>query len=990
MKVLGLLGQKTDEGLSGLGRLWDELTGGISEKTAALRAEGEALKPQTGSLGEGTGTARDYLSPPKQTELDRLVSQRIQLLGMKGQGYSPEYASGLLKFGEEGMTQEARMARAAEQGFEGPFYRWTEGGQGRVVRTPESDKGLKFGPAGYASPQPEYGARYVDPSKANVQQLMARGPLADLNEVDRVSQSLIAQRKEAGLPQWPGHQQHWAEMQDALKAEGYRGVRYGDKEVASFEPEINMRSTSATFDPASKGGLLGGVGGATVIGGLLAGPQEAEAGAGSKILGQISDIGFFSPLERAVGGLSQQKGTGDQMLAMIQKQAGVKPEEVQWTGLGDFLTGKPSVTKGEIEDYLINNRVELQEVKLQAPAINLESPYATPEVRRILEQHQGQAPDAIQLALTNDYDAYKSLERVNPNLVNLDDWEDVVLNDVLNVQMPYQTADEWQGAIRTAEQAGDFNTAEQLTRAWEANEGLGPAGLPKFGQYTTPGGSNYRELLMTMPKQRAVQPAEYTSGWTVETVSENPYVGQRQIVIRDASGNIRGQRSGFRGTDQEAIDNTVSAMANQRTKEAEAALNFRSSHYDQPNILAHTRVKDYTQDGQKILHVEEVQSDWHQAGRKKGYFGENERKAKEISAEWKKVEDELAPLQRRLRDLEGAYNASAYSDEIASLKNKIAPLMQKNDEYKRMLDELSPNYGAVPDAPFKKNWHELMTRRILQEAADKGYSRVTFTTGRTQADRYDLGKQVEAIYYDKKHGKLTAYDHDAYQVINETVPEEKIADYIGKEAAEKLMRPEYTIKSRDHVQELSGQNLRIGGEGMKGFYDNMMVKAFNKEGKKYGVKVEPYTLKTGKNGEQVWSMEIPPEMRAKRKAEGSPMFAAAPFSLLGAGAMAPDKDAQAAMIAENIRQTPLSAFDLNAKPQAEMRAPRYGVLADIAGAFESGSRNDLLGSGESAARVANALAYGQRPGILDTIIGSFEAVDPITWTSLLGAMTKGR
>ena len=512
----------------------------------------------------------------------------------------------------------------------------------------------------------------------------------------------------------------------------------------------------------------------------------------------------------------------------------------------------------------------------------------------------------------------------------------------------------------------------------------------KFSQYTTPGGSNYRELLMTLPKQKAVQPAESTSGWTVETVSENPYVGQRQIVIRDASGNIRGQRSGFRGTDQEAIDNTVSAMANQRTKEAEAALNFRSSHYDQPNILAHTRVKDYTQDGQKILHVEEVQSDWHQAGRKKGYFGENERKAKEISAEWKKVEDELAPLQRRLRDLEGAYNASAYSDEIASLKNKIAPLMQKNDEYKRMLDELSPNYGAVPDAPFKKNWHELMTRRILQEAADKGYSRVTFTTGRTQADRYDLGKQVEAIYYDKKHGKLTAYDHDAYQVINETVPEEKIADYIGKEAAEKLMRPEYTIKSRDHVQELSGQNLRIGGEGMKGFYDNMMVKAFNKEGKKYGVKVEPYTLKTGKNGEQVWSMEIPPEMRAKRKAEGSPMFAAAPFSLLGAGAMAPDKDAQAAMIAENIRQTPLSAFDLNAKPQAEMRAPRYGVLADIAGAFESGSRNDLLGSGESAARVANALAYGQRPGILDTIIGSFEAVDPITWTSLLGAMTKGR
>lgn len=250
MKILGLLGKTTDEGLSGLGRLWDELTGGV--------------KPE----------------------------QVPQVEAMRTQGYSPEYAGGLLKFGEEGMTQEARMARAAEQGFEGPFYRWTEGGQGRVVRTPEVDTGLKFGPAGYASPQPDYGARYVDPTKSNVQPLMARGPLADLNEVDRVSQGLIAQRKEAGLPQWPGHQQHWAEMQDALKAEGYRGVRYGDKEVASFEPEKNMRSVNATFDPDAPPSLLASrpeaaVGAAALGGGLLATDamnNEAEAGGLIKLL----------------------------------------------------------------------------------------------------------------------------------------------------------------------------------------------------------------------------------------------------------------------------------------------------------------------------------------------------------------------------------------------------------------------------------------------------------------------------------------------------------------------------------------------------------------------------------------------------------------------------------------------------------------------------------------------------------------------------------
>jgi hypothetical protein len=694
-------------------------------------------------------------------------------------GTSPEYASGLLKFGEEGMTQEARMARAAEQGYEGPFYRWTEGGQGNVVRTPESDKGLKFGPAGYASPQPDYGARYVDQTKANVQPLMARGPLADLNEVDRVSQGLIAQRKQAGSPQWPGHQQHWAEMQDALKAEGFRGVRYGDREIASFNPEKNMRSINATFDPDAPPGLLASrpeaaVGAAVLGGGLLAGGfEEAEAGVGGKILGQVSEMGFFSPLERAVGGLSQQKGTGDQMLATIQKQAGVKPEEVQWTGLGDFLAGKPSVTKAEIEDYLLNNRVELKEI---------------------------------------------SLESVNP--------------------YPYKTGDEWQAAVSAAERRRDWDEVERLHNAWETEQGHGPAGAPKFERYTTPGGSNYRELLMTMPeKTRPVSLAEVNAERAKISPLLEP-IDQAQYDALVQSGEVG--RVGIGGQQ------------------------YRSSHYDQPNILAHTRVKDYEQDGQKILHVDEVQSDWHQAGRKKGYSNKPNEAIKEYQAL-----------------------------SIKMANGTLTP------EGRARLDELRPIVsgqggvdGTVPDAPFKKNWHELGVRRILQEASEKGYDRVTFTTGRTQAERYDLSKQVSTVMYIPRTKSLRAFGHDGEALIAEDgVTPEKLVDYIGKEPAEKLLASEQIDASKfPHIGKnvtghvLEGEDLKVGGEGMKGFYDNMMVKAFNKEGKKFGVKVEPYNLKTGKKGEQVWSMEIPPEMRAKRKAEGSPLFSAAPFGLLGAGA----------------------------------------------------------------------------------------------------------
>jgi hypothetical protein len=76
-----------------------------------------------------------------------------------------------------------------------------------------------------------------------------------------------------------------------------------------------------------------------------------------------SDIGFYSQLEAATFPM-QDKGTGDQFLAQIQKTAGVKPEEIKYTGLDDFLKGKKSVTKTEIQDYLNANRVDVQEVRL--------------------------------------------------------------------------------------------------------------------------------------------------------------------------------------------------------------------------------------------------------------------------------------------------------------------------------------------------------------------------------------------------------------------------------------------------------------------------------------------------------------------------------------------------------------------------------------------------------------------------------------------------
>ena len=98
------------------------------------------------------------------------------------------------------------------------------------------------------------------------------------------------------------------------------------------------------------------------------------------------------------------------------------------------------------------------------------------------------------------------------------------------------------------------------------------------------------------------------------------------------------------------------------------------------------------------------------------------------------------------------------------------------------------------------------------------------------------------MHYQNRTNTLSALDHNGRSVIDEIVPKEKVSDYIGKEAAEKLFKTE-SDKTGQHL--LEGQDLKVGGEGMKAFYDKMMVDKVNQIAKKFGGKVEQREFKTG-------------------------------------------------------------------------------------------------------------------------------------------------
>jgi hypothetical protein len=135
-----------------------------------------------------------------------------------------------------------------------------------------------------------------------------------------------------------------------------------------------------------------------------------------------------------------------------------------------------------------------------------------------------------------------------------------------------------------------------------------------------------------------------------------------------------------------------------------------------------------------------------------------------------------------------------------------------------------------------------MFKRALRDAVASGKQWIGWTTGETQIDRFDLSKQVDklVLFPDMT---VRAYK-DGAEIISQETTAEKLPDLIGKEAAQKLLDAPTVNEAPNENQEpephrkLEGEDLKVGGSGMKGFYDNMLPKEIGKYVKQWGAKVE--------------------------------------------------------------------------------------------------------------------------------------------------------
>lgn len=314
---------------------------------------------------------------------------------------------------------------------------------------------------------------------------------------------------------------------------------------------------------------------------------------------------FYSALERAIPDLikiADKQGMvapeqAKNWLEARQKEGKFKKEELEWVGIKDWLDlQKGKVSIEAIQEFIKQNGVKVEEVMLGG----------SQDAVRVAEQSV--IEQAKHEFMTESASREYALEAARGEL------SDSQLSLMSDEMRPL---------------------VEALRDAYMKRDEEGVAVQTKFSKYQLPGGKSYRELLLTLPFEQAKENFTFKKtkyGW--EVLGENGKIAINKTFLEKSEAEVAATELNKKGT---AI--------------------FKGAHFDQPNILAHIRfnermtgtasanewnklyedriaaknagdeqkvisiskrmeeIETGKNKPQKVLFIEEIQSDWAQAKR---------------------------------------------------------------------------------------------------------------------------------------------------------------------------------------------------------------------------------------------------------------------------------------------------------------------------------------------------------------------------------------
>jgi hypothetical protein len=657
-------------------------------------------------------------------------------------------------------------------------------------------------------------------------------------------------------------------IREYLKSKGYDGIVYPNEYEGTGESYI-------IFDPTQVKSAIGNSGAFDPKSGSLTdqrAPKLSDVKAKAAELKPTTaykSVDQSQPFYLKSENLITEKMKGPMPAEDVHKMLlsnGVKPEEMKWTGLDEFLTskGKQKVTPQEIQEHLAGNNLQVQEVTKGQKHI-----FPPKEVQDAAIARLDKAKQALMSDHTRSIMGTPEYDRI----------------------------------------AKEYKDAESAMRTTVPGWGIAESGeTTKFGSYALPGAEpgSYRELLVTMPQNR---------GNAARDARIAELVTERRKGI-DNLQRLKSQleESGY-GPGTDSIVNEIREQSAQIAKaEKDAAdlrrenhdVTFRSSHWDEPNPASHIRFDDRIgPNGEKILFIEEAQDDWAQKGRAQGYNLDPKKIAnlqKEESTLRERLKDPVTDEEiadyfkpgRIVKSYGGTDKVLSFHpgdpngtgwDRVWHVKvHAIDPKTGELDTYEHDrshstrpdASEVHPEIPArleeirkalykpgVPDRPFKNtdDWTNLLMKRMVKYAVDHGYDAVAWAPGdvhfgRWGSQRFDWKKNGD-------HWEVAGTEQHGGNAGGVNIEEEaERQGYLQKGAAKvkteadlrKIVKQVMSRESND--AQIDTQTKKIWNrmqsepsgtsmprkEGFEAYYDQIVPQAANKLGKQWGAKVGEVNL----------------------------------------------------------------------------------------------------------------------------------------------------
>lgn len=734
----------------------------------------------------------------------------------------------------------------------------------------------------------------------------------------------FSEKNWAGKTRW-----RWGIGNAPLKPYGFEELSYPRSGTAdrglTFSSEEQAR-TAAIEEVADNLGRWQGPDWKERLGHILGGAaNDLRFGEGDKTLFQDKPL-WYSALARQISEAKMNQAPAQGWKDLIRGMKGVKADEIKWSGIEDWLDARKEagdrVTKEEVNAFLEQNGVKVTETAL------------------------GGEDSAKQDAIINDLVAKISSRGYEADLQE-NEHDGGFYLDSIRRRSDGRSWDH-EAIMDERAPAAIQDLAMQLEDALTAEDRGVVGGQTKFESYTLPGAKagSYRELLLTLPPKVTVR-EELGEPRTMSLEAGAREIGLgaedlgpvgTQVMIYPHGLYMTKQPDGqyhvvvfndeYLGRSLRDAENFLVSKMGGEVPSQSATPQFRSSHFNEPNILAHVRFDERTApaDGpykvtvsergggrgntssktfkskleaenfaevkkaggytatventgvHRVLFIEEIQSDWAQQGKKRGFAEQAYPEIEKSIIDGSRIDD-LDDAVRGVQDAAGITTGDGagmyFSGSKAERWARETP--QQREQWLRdwLRDETGfGNNTKVPLAPFvgkTEAWVALTLKRMIRYAAENGFDRVAWTTGAQQAERYTsaLRKSVDEIEWKKTdkgvqivgykgkiyeessrlrelrrrdaEGALTSTEgrelqilsreqagRDRTKVVDTTEKETSLSDAIGKAMAEKI------LSDPNPEGKISGESIMVSDTGMANFYDRIVPNIANDVLKKLG------------------------------------------------------------------------------------------------------------------------------------------------------------